>query len=243
MSITVNASSTSTFHSTSTPAALTLAAAVSAGDLLVLAVFLYNGTINESVSTVSSSPARVWTKRKASTFVNGSHHADLEEWTAPSPGAIGASTLAVTVTTNNSVPNGSDCCMSVRSISGLNAASPSDPNASLPAVAQNATASSVAPSVSGVSTTNIDDVVFYFAGFASNATVTPTPSGFTSDCSFTEGAGPDFAGMSVGYEIVTGAQTNLTIASNATMWWILMADAFTADAAPFSHSQAAYCGA
>lgn len=154
MSIVVNTASHTSAGFTSSPVVTTLAAAVSAGDTIVLILSAENNTGTLATTSITDNQSLSWTRRYTNIFTGGV--ATLyEEWAAPAVSGIGAGDLTVTTTYNATIHDGGQ---SLFSVTGVNAW---DANGSLPAV-NNLLGGGATdnPSVSGVSTTAANTVVF-----------------------------------------------------------------------------------
>jgi hypothetical protein len=238
MSITVNAASTSSQHGTATPTALTLAAAVTAGDLVCLFVVNNKTGSYQSVSTVTSSPSLTWTKRwrqENDQTSGGTQKCNQELWTAPHPSGNGASGLAITVTFSASTDA---ICLGAWSITGLVNAAPFDPNGALPATNVNTSSTGAAVSVSGVATTNTDTAIFGFFGNGSSGFPTAQAT-WTGIIGFDNAGGTNFGSMFVEYKLFSSPQSSFTITPSGGNQglWQFTADAFTSDVVGFKYNQ------
>lgn len=235
--MTVNSPSMATgfsFRGTATPAALTLAAAVTAGDRIVMYVSAQTpptggtggfGGLNPTVSTVTSSPALTWTRRKQQSVVTSDGSTLVQEiWYADSVSGNGASGLAITVTLANGAETGHLIAFSVTSSTGVVAW---DSNAALPATNTNTTATGNLPNVGSISTTSAVSAILYFCASTTTVALT-TPAGYTvlEDDDNASG-GANFQRSSCGYQTFASAQTGISItaSANTTAHWIAIADA------------------
>lgn len=232
MTITINAASTGAAGNSSqnvTSQAVTLAASVAAGDRIIVVVGSerVSGSLS-TVSSVTSSPARTWTKLFGRSWsqTSGSSTQDTEVWYADNTSSIGASTLAVTVNFSAGVDNENVFVFSATPTAGSTLVW--DANGSLPAIVDNTTNSPVLPSVPGVSTNSTAGVLFYFfAGPESTAIGTPT--GFTSIASHLEAPGNNLEITCVGSKAYSSGQSSATITSSgsAISLWTLAIHALT----------------
>lgn len=228
MSITPNAASTSSQHGTATPTALTLVAAVTAGDLVCFFVANNKSGSYEHLSTVTSVPALTWTRRwvQENDSTSSTIKSNQELWTAPSPAGNGASGLAITATFNASTDA---ITMAAWSITGLPTSQPFDPNGGLPYTNTNTLGSNTAVTVTGVSTNNNDTAIFGFYGSAAPGLPT-VQSGWTQLVNFDNAGGSNFQTMFVEYKLFSSAQAGITISpTQSANQWQFTADAFTSD--------------
>ncbi len=151
-----------------------------------------------------------------------------ELWTAPYTSTLTASQITPNYTSG--VDSGVYAYMAVN---GANATTPFDPNGSLPATAFLHTGTATAPSVTGISTTNADDLLVFFAANVANPTVSGVAavSGWTKYAASTGGSGTNWESMTQQYKSVSATQSSVTVtlASNYQCWrmvvWALTADA------------------
>lgn len=133
---------------------------------------------------------------------------DLEIWWALAATACTAQVITATAT------NPGDGNISVFAISGENTSTPWDVNASLPATLTSATHAQATPTVGSVSTTNTNSVLLAFVGgYFGNAGASfplTVPAGFTQITSINQT--PTFTGQQSAQEIVSSAQSSITVA-------------------------------
>lgn len=190
-------------------------------DVLVCVVHIETGGTVSSISQPSG--VGTWTKRKALSFTNIVAH-DLEVWWAATTSTI-SSTITVTM---SSTPD--DGSINVFGVSGANTSSPWDSNVSLPATNHGTTG---AASVTGVSTTNANDMLLGFMGWGDTATDPGNnTAGAMGGTTGTLIKSTDSAGIVCASEqrVVSATQSSISIAfgSSSTVEWLMIADAIVA---------------
>lgn len=230
------------------PPALTLTAAVAAGDYVCFAIIndgtqASSGATYDSVASLANNSGLSFTRRfifENDQTAGGTSKNNMELWVAKSAGIISGSTLTVTPTMTALVDAAVEA---VWKVTGCDPTTPFDPNGSLPARAVNTTSSASAPSVSGVNTTNTDTVLFGFFGSPQNGLPAP-PAGWTTLVSTSYALGStNFADMVIGYKVVSAAQSSLAVNfTNNEGVWQLVVDAMQAAAPPIQKSYAVLVG-
>ena len=190
----------------------------------------------DTVASVTSTPALTFSPRSSNTLGSPTFQ-DLEVWYA-----IASSTFSGTVT---ATLNGGtdDAVMVAFGVSGANTASPWDPNPSLPATANGPTG--FAPSMSGVSTSNANDMILGFQANGDSTAVGATSetagSGFALVCvtcnvnnngasNDADGAAEDGVVGTTEYNAAVAFGTTIALADS----WLVTADAIQASPAPIS---------
>lgn len=147
-----------------------------------------------------------------------------ELWVAQASGTLSSENITVLL---DSSPDG--WSFSLAAFQNVNVAL-WDPNGSLPGNSTGGGSSGANPTVSGISTTNADDLVLCFAG--GNAEFQPTlPSGYTSIGASTNFDSGGFSSLSWGYLSESSPQSGLSQvwASGSTQDYVIAADALTND--------------
>lgn len=181
-----------------------------ANDIIIAVVFLSTGGLltTESVSATGLS----FSQRSATVTLS----LDLEVWYA-----VASSPFSGTVTCNYSaaVP---DAIILVFGVSGANTASPWDTNVSIPAVNNGA---SGIPTVTGVSTSNANDMLLGFVGQFNG--VQTAGGGYSIAMSLVT---PIIDSAYAEYQLVSSTQSGVSVAfgTSAAHSWIMIADAIVA---------------
>jgi hypothetical protein len=169
----------------------------------VLVLFTcFNGSGTISVSSVTDTAGLTWTKRTATSV--GAQ--PIEEWYAIAASLLSSNVITVNLSAANGYANAI-----VVAISGANTASPYDTNVSLPALSASATSVSV-------STTAANTIIL--GGLRSNNATQTAGAGFALI------SGANFA--LVEYDIVSSAQTSLTVTSSSSSCNGFIGDAIAA---------------
>jgi hypothetical protein len=120
-----------------------------------------------------------------------------------------------------------DITVTAFAVSGANTGSPWDTNGSLPAL--NNGSGNNAPSVSGVSTTATDTIVFSFAGDAQNPQfVNGAGTGYTQLAAPHNNGRNNWSNGECQYKAFSSAQSSITVAPatlNSNVDWVIIADA------------------
>lgn len=197
-----------------------------ATDVLVCVVHTENPSAAAPTVSSISQPSGVgtWTKRKAFTFSGPDLFHDLEVWWAATTSTI-SSTITVTL---SGTPD--DGAINVFGVSGANTTTPWDSNASLPATATGTTG---AASVSGVSTTNANDMLLGFMGWGN--TITDPGNNTAGLMAGTTGTlirstDSSFIVCASEQRVVSATVSSASIAfgSSSTVEWLMIADAIVA---------------
>lgn len=193
-----------------------------AGDVIVGCV-VTGSTSLVKVSSLST-PGVVWnsTPRKQLTW---NTTFSIEIW----HGVAAAALSSVTTTVNLTGTPSSAARASVFGVSGANTGSISDPNASLPATA---TGAASAPTTTGVSTSNANDMIIAVTGHDNKGAET-AGSGFTLiDSGFSSTTNP---GCSTEDKVVSATQSSISVAfgtaTGTGQQWAMVVDAIQAFAA------------
>ncbi len=185
-----------------------------------------------SISSVSGGGV-TWARRSrtAGTVTGGFSFGDIfvasETWWAAAPTALTAA--PVTITTNSDLAY---LIATSVAVSGANLSSPWDTSGSLPAVATHLSGADTVPSVAGVTTTNPNDVLFFFDdAFSVISPLLAGPAGF-DDLAFSQ-AIQAFIGLTVytatSTKVVSGVVSEtLTSTHSPISRWIATADAIRA---------------
>lgn len=191
------------------------------------------GTVGNVTITVTSISATgvTWngSARKTLAF---SSHGDLEIWY----GTAAANLSAVTITVNLSGSTLSAGNVNVFGVSGANTGSISDANASLPATGTGA--SGTAPTVTGVSTSNANDMIIGGCGIAGNTTET-AGTNFT----LIDGAGHNNESTANEYQVVSATQSSISVAFGTAAVggnWGMIVDAIKAGVTDTLMAQACF---
>lgn len=197
---------------------------VNTNDIIVALAFNSNAP-NAILRTVSSVTATGLSFTKRSAIANSTGFFDLEVWWAPA-----TSTFSGTITANwSGVVD--DTTINVFGVSGANTSTPWDANASLPKTLSSPTGSAAAPSVTGVSTSNANDMLLGFVG-GGGAVVETAGAGFTLINTVSSAAGITSASER---NVVAATQSSITVAFGTTFTntipWLMIADAIVAAAA------------
>lgn len=229
MAITLHNSALNNSASGTTTIAATLTASI--GEIVVVKVTneAVSGAV-KTVSTVSDGTANVYHKRFSATQVpepGFGASEGFEIWWAYAANALVAATITATMSGTFD-----DAVMIVAGYQGFTGTAyqivPWDINISLPATAQDNTASITTPTVSGVSTTSTAGMLL--AGYATTFNGFPAaPTGFTLvQQGFNSNGTNEITGGLFG-KVYALAQSSVTIATttNAVRGWIIWADALT----------------
>ena len=146
----------------------------------------------------------------------------VDEWYAIASSPLSSDTITVTESGGSS----HDEVIVAFGISGAHIAAPFDTHSGLPVRGRGTTGT---PTVTGVSTTNANDMILAFAGYAGSSTVETAQSGYTLIASQT--VTNTNAGASE-EEIVSAAQTGATVtfgtAPAGINDWVMFVDAVRA---------------
>lgn len=165
-----------------------------------------------------------WTKRfsSGSTAVFGTtQHINIDVWYAVAASPLSAQTI--TATLSGSPNNGSE--LLVFGLAGANTSSIFDTNGSLPAKAAG-TASGARPQVTGVSTSNANDLIIGVCAMNVSAAVNHPGAGYTD-------LSNDGGFFDSQYQIVSATQSSITVAfgaseNGASSGFLMYADAIQA---------------
>ncbi len=200
-----------------------------ANDVIVVLATNEDAT-NSAIRTVSSVTATGLTFTKRSSLSLGSPtYQDTEVWWAIASSALSAKVITVTLSGSTD-----DAALVAFGVSGANTASPWDPNVALPATATGNPATT--PTVSGVSTSNANDMILGFQGNGNGAAVTSTSetagSGFTLIANINNNGAVNADDAAAEYKIVSATQSSISVpfgtATTANNYWMAIADAIQA---------------
>lgn len=199
----------------------------STNDVIVAFVFISGSASGFSVNSMSGTGIS-WqgsARSKLTGFQGGIN--DLELWYGTASGTLST----VSITANLSGGTITRSRLNVFGLSGANTGSISDPNASLPKTGSGAASST--PSLSGISTSNANDVIIAGTGTAF-ATIQTGGSGFTLiDSNSASGAA-----LADEYQIVSSTQSSISAAfgTSDTAVWGMIVDAVQAPSQNFVFS-------
>jgi hypothetical protein len=150
----------------------------------------------------------------------------IDVWLGKTVSALSGATVTVTASTTIDA-----WAIAYRSYTGC-AASPLDPNASLPVEAIHETSGGgVDPGVPGLATTNMDDMIVLVCGTAFNSQFSLTPNHGSQIVEGGTAAGTWWAWVSISEYSVSATQSNLTFnCTPAVEGWGAVGFALTADA-------------
>ena len=199
-----------------------------ATDVIVAAVYTENTTAASTITTTSITATGLTFSGSARGSVTGGAFDNLSYWWAPT-----TSTFSGAVTAHLSgTPD--DAIIIVFAVSGANTSSPWDSNASLPASTHATT--NVAPSVSGITTSNANDMLLAFSGMP-NQVVTQTAgamggtTGTLINTVMSSGANTEGAEE----RVVSATQSSISVAfvgsASGAKGWSIIADAIVASGA------------
>ncbi len=223
----LDGSATGSF-STATSGHVTLSTADS--NDIILVYVANEDTTHASVRSVSSVTATGLSfAHRSTSSISSSPYSDGEVWWAYSPLAL--SSVQITVTLSGSTD---DCSIVALGVNGANIVTPWDANVALPKSATATTAGT--PSVTGISTSNANDMILGFAGLTTTSDSSfPTETGGAGYSLIqvqknTGGSGGSEA--AVQYKTVTTTQTTVTesfgTATDSSDNWMMTADAIQA---------------
>lgn len=190
-----------------------------ANDLIVLFVAVSaNGTV-PTVTSISSAHL-TFNKRTNHSHASASPNTQTEIWTARASGTLSSEVITVTL-------SGAPDCWVIAAQAFQNVATAIfDPNISLPAFGDGSNATSV----SGVSTTNSNDLLIGSWSFTSQPAPSP-PSGWTTIAGPTSLLGGGFSTLLCAYLSVSAPQSAITVTTAAGAgFYAEIIDALTADA-------------
>lgn len=209
---------TGVFHPTDVNGALAGLSTAVSGDLIIC-TYTYDQNAPLPSATAPTSANLTFTLRKRSASSGTDPRVAVETWQARATGTLSSEVITGHIT-------GADAwCFSAVAFQNANA-SPFDPNASLPAI----TSGTGATSISGVSSTNLDDLLLGFWAF-NNQPAPSIPSGWTSVAAFTSFLGGGFSTQLIASLSVSAAQSGLTITTGSAGNYATIIDALTSDGA------------
>lgn len=183
-----------------------------AGDIIVVLLGGVNQNAPGAGATVSGG-GLTWTKRG---YANDGSFREVQLWWAVAPSPLSSVTISTAAPANWALTG-----ISAWGISGANTTTPFDANVSLPATAHG---TSIPPTVSGVSTTNANDMLI--CGVVGSGSGPPSAAG-----GFTLVWGSSVLPVVAGeYDVVSSAQSSrsVTFPISATGSWAILADAIQA---------------
>lgn len=172
----------------------------------IIAIAAYSGAAssgtNRTISSISGGSLSFTPYARS----HGSNQGSMDVWYAVSASSLGSTTFSVTFSGTYD-----DASVIVFGIKGASTTSPFDPNASLPATFSSNT--NVAPSFTGISTSNAADLLFMVVGSNNSNTLTSPPTGWTFLANISNGGGVQFSNI--------GAATLglSSVVSNQTYTW------------------------
>ena len=229
--LSTDGSATGTF-STTNSGTITLST-TNPDDLIVVEETNEDGP-NAVMLTVSSVTASGLTfAQRSSVTLGAPTYQDTEVWWAVATSALASTVIRVTLAGTTD-----DASLVAFGVSGANTTSPWDANAALPAAATGNP--STTPTVSGVSTSNPNDMILGFQGNGNNAGVVAVSetagSGFTLIRDVTNNGAANADDASAEYETVSTAQSGISVGFGTAMgtnnYWMIIADAIRAEGAP-----------
>ncbi len=213
-----------------------------ANDVIVVLAAAENasalGSTTPNVSSISDTANLTWLRRSNVTVSN----VDGEVWYAIAPNVLNNDSINVTFNISGTVD---DASLLVIAVANASTTSPWDSDTSLPAINTSTTVS--IPNVSGVSTSNANDMLlgFHFSGGASGSAVSHqyAGSGFTLINDSTNYNGYNSVAASAENKTVNTTQSNISVSFGNTSAsgtrWIMVADALRQAPAASSISGAA----
>ena len=218
--LSVDGSITGSF-STASSGSVTLSTGNS-NDIIVVVVGA-ESNVNHNAHTVGSVTSTGLTFAKRSAGTVGSVYLDTEVWWALASSPLNSASITVNMSGTGSVDDASIVAFGV---SGANTSTPWDTNVALPALATS-TASAI-PTVTGVSTSNANDLILGFEGAysATNSNSENNGAGFTLIGTQRNNGGSYSSQASAEDEIVSTTQSSISVAFSASNSnWVMLGDA------------------
>jgi hypothetical protein len=181
-------------------------------DVIIALVTIYTGSSSITISSISSTHLS-FIKRGS---INNANHESIEEWYAVASSTLSSETITVTFSASAYATG------EIFGISGANTASPFDSNPGLPKTATGN--SGTAASITGLSTSDANDVIIAGYGAPGGADSVTAGSSYTM---IYHGHNPQNFGSE--YQIVSSTQSGATVGfTGNTNYWAGIADAVTA---------------
>jgi hypothetical protein len=202
-----------------TSAAVTLSTTHSNCIVVVMVTIEDSPNTIPTVTSITDTAGLTWAKRASTTNSNSAN--GIETWWALAPSPLVSDVITVHTDFFD------DITVTAFAVSGANTGSPWDTNGSLPAL--NNGSGNNAPSVSGVSTTATDTIVFSFAGDAQNPQfVNGAGTGYTQLAAPHNNGRNNWSNGECQYKAFSSAQSSITVAPatlNSNVDWVIIADA------------------
>lgn len=201
-------------------------------DVVVLWVVTYSSGTSITVSSVSDSLAGVtWqsSARKSYIACTGTQETTQTEWYGVAAAALTSDVVTLHLSGTPTAASGEEFA-----VSGANIGSPFDPNSAVPATATACSATAAAPTVSGVSTTNVNDFVFaLFGGYTSKTETAGAIAGTTATLMKTVAGTGD--SLATEYRVVSAAESSQSCAfGTTTTYWGILCDALVQASGSFT---------
>jgi len=201
--------------------------------VVLLAIMVNSGIASRAVTTVTDTTGLTWQRRSQyqRALDAGGGYVTMELWWAHAPTAV----TGIHATINL---DGSANTSNIQSfaVSGCNSpTSPWDPNVSIPKFNTDISGSSNTPTVSGVSTTDTNTLLFGICGLVANGVTQVQASGYTLIISSNAepGAGSQRSNLLTEYKALSSAlSSGSVVTGNTTAYWTILADAITQGVAP-----------
>lgn len=202
-------------------------------DVIVLWIVTYKSGSSITVSSISDSLGKVtWQSAARTSYVacSAAQETTQTEWYGIAATAITSDVITVTLSATPTLASGEEFA-----VTGANTLSPFDPNANVPKTAVGTcTATTAAPTVSGLSTTNPNDFIFAAYGGYTSATETAGAFAGTAGTLMKTVAGTGDS-LATEYRIVAAAETSQSCAfGTATTYWGILCDAIVQSSGSFT---------
>ena len=201
------------FGSVSSGKTITTSSMTAQANELVIILITGNSS-SPTVSSVTDSFGTHLTYHQQVAYSSSSAGQCLYVYYAVTGSQTGSFTVTVTMSSNYNY------CVQAFGITGANTATPFDTNGNLPA--KNVGTSSSLPTVTGVSTSNANDMILAFEGQTSSTTQT-AGSSFTAPAGLLHNA--NSLGNNVEYQIVSATQSSVSVSFGTSVTpWIMAVD-------------------
>jgi hypothetical protein len=197
-----------------------------ANDVIIVSVTNENngGTLR-TVSSIAST-GLTFVQRSSKTSDNS---VDTEVWYAIASSPLNSASILVTLSGSTD-----DASIVAFGVSGANTAAPWDTNVALPAVAKSTNNNPSVPSVSGVSTSNANDMILGFEGAGPTQSSPPTAvagAGFNLIATQKNTGGTNWSQAAAEDNIVSTKQSGISVglSSSSTYNWVMIGDAIVAN--------------
>lgn len=208
--------------------------AKTAGANRVIYAFMVTRSAISTVTSVTESSSTLTFVRvfKQINTNDTTNQTTLEVWAAQATSQFNAAAASITYTVTFNNTTQTSMAIILGAVTGLaSTASPNDPNADNPSIAQNST--STTPPTVTISTSNSDDLLLgiagYLGGFSPNASF--PPSGWTALANVDDATG-SAQFLEVDYKSVSAPQSNTTYpygGNGVSGFWVTAVLAVTAD--------------